>query len=122
MNGQHNRGFGVFDPVGHVVISFPTARHAGEAVRALSAIGLGGDAVRQYSDREMIEQIDSDFERVGVAASEQAHDQVKAQRELALMGYHWLVVHAPDGELAVRVAEVAGLHGAARARSHRPSA
>ena len=122
MNGQHNRSFGVFDLLGQVVISFPTARHAGEAVRALSAMGLGGDAVRQYSDREMIEQIDGDFERVGVAASEQAHDQVKAQRELALMGYHWLVVHAPDGELAVRVAEVAGLHGAARARSHRPSA
>ena len=101
-----------------VVISFPSAQSAGDAARALSALGLGGDAVRRYSDREMVDQIDNAAALAGTsAAMGPEHEQRQAQRELALMGYHWLVVHAPDAELAVRVAEVAGQHGAARAQS-----
>jgi hypothetical protein len=55
------RSFGVFKPVGHVVISFPEAGQAMRAAQALAELGLRDDAVRHYSDREMLSQIDADI-------------------------------------------------------------
>jgi len=109
-----------FDRSGHIVIAFPSPQSAVAAARALSGIGLKGDAVRHLSDREMVEQIDGEAAggEAPVATDPPAR-QRQTQRQLARMGYHWLVVHAPDVELAVQVAQVAAEHGAARAQSDR---
>lgn len=97
---------GVFKPVGHIVISFPSAQDQAQAARALQALGLGGDDVTPYSADEMSRQAATDLQRATALASiGQELNLVKAQGELAALGYHFLVVRAEDDELARRVAE-----------------
>lgn len=116
-NQKH--AYGVYKPVGHVVISFPSAQQADAALQALAAIGVDGDAVRRLSDREMLDQTAHDLQHGDALASVgQEMNLVKAHRALAELGYHWLVVHAPDDDQARRVAEVAREHGAERAQSY----
>jgi hypothetical protein len=117
MDREHNLSFGVFKPVGHVVISFPAASQADRAVQELAGAGVGQQDVRRYSDTQMIEQIDHDLARASpVAAIGQELNLIRAQRELAEKGYHWLVVRAPDGRQASQMAEIARRHGAERAQ------
>jgi hypothetical protein len=118
-NNDSQRAYGVFKPVGHVVISFPSAQQADEAAQALAAIGIDGADVRRLSDREMLEQTAQDLQHGDALASlGQEMNLVKAHRALAEIGYHWLIVHAPQDEQARRAAEVAREHGAERAQSY----
>jgi hypothetical protein len=115
------RSFGVFKPVGHVVISFPTAAAMRAAAQALRDAGFGGEAgtLREIDDRAMVAQADADLERASpLAAIGQELNLVKAQRELALLGYHFLVVKADDDDAARRVAEIASRHEAERAQHY----
>ncbi len=116
------KSFGVSKPVGHVVISFPRAEQADAAAQELAAdttAGLTQSDVRRYSDQQMLQQIDGDLERASsLAAVGQELNLVRARRELAAQGYHWLIVHAPDDEQALRVADVARRHGAERAQQY----
>lgn len=113
------RSFGVFKPVGHVVISFPDATRAGQAAQALAQLGLAEDAVSHYSDSEMLRQIDEDIANASPLASVgQEMNLVLAHRVLAEKGYHWLVVRVADDEQAVRVAAVARSCGAERAQQY----
>ena len=112
------RSFGVFKPVDHVVISFPSAEQADAAARALSHSGLKGEpAVRRLSDRQMLAQIDQDLQKASaLAAVGQEVNLVKAHRALAERGYHWLVVYTPDNEQATQVAQIVRANGAERAQ------
>lgn len=113
------RSFGVFKPVGHVVISFPEAAQADRAALALSDLGLPPGAVRHYTDREMLKQIDEDIAHASPLASiGQEMNLVLAHRVLAEKGYHWLLVHAASDEQAVQVAALARDHGAERAQHY----
>lgn len=120
MSTEHPTSFGVFKPVGHVVVSFPTALQAREAHEALGQkLGLQGDDVRYFSDLEMLSQIDEDLKRASpIAAIGQELNLIRAHRELAKLGYHWLVVHASDDETARRVARCVKSHGAERAQQY----
>lgn len=119
MDREEHRSFGVFKPVGHVVISFPSAEQADAAAQEIGGMGLGDDAVTRFSDREMQAQIDEDLQRAGALAKVgQEWNLVRAQRELAERGYHFLVVRAPADADAVRVAEAARRAGAERAQSY----
>jgi len=119
MDHDDQRSFGVFKPVGYVVISFPRAEQAQQAAAALEQSGTPSGDVHRYDDRQMIEQIDHDIERASPLASVgQEMNLIRAHRDLAEKGYHWLVVHAPDDEQAVQVAEVARSHGAERAQQY----
>lgn len=114
---QH--AWGVFKPVGHVVISFASQAQADAAAEALTAIGFGGTAMRRLSDRDMLAQTERDMQASGFAATVgQDLNLVKAHNALAKLGYHWLVVHAPHADQAQRVAGVARRHGAERAQSY----
>jgi hypothetical protein len=114
-----DHAFGVFKPVGHVVISFPSAEQAAAAAQALSGIGLGPERVRKLSDRQMLAQIDEDLRHASALASiGQELNLVKAHRALAERGYHWLVVHTDDDELARQVADLCAGHGAERAQAY----
>lgn len=113
MNDQQS--FGVFKPVGHVVVSFPSAEQAEAARRALER--THGDQLRQLSDRQMLARIRADLERASpLAAIGQELNLVKAQQELAELGYHWLVVRAEDRDDAQAIADEAREHGAERAQ------
>lgn len=119
MAREENVSFGVFKPVDHVVISFPEAAQAGRAADALSEAGYVGQAVRRYTDRQMIEQIDQDIARASPLASlGQELNLVRAHRDLAEQGYHWLVVHVGDDAQAAQVAELVRQHGAERAQHY----
>lgn len=114
---DEQQAFGVFKPVGHVVISFPTAEQADEARAALARDGIAGSEVRRLSDQEMLTQIERDMQDASPLASiGQEMNLVKAHRALAERGYHWLVVHAPKDELARQVAATAQAAGAERAQ------
>jgi hypothetical protein len=116
MATAQNHSFGVLKPVGHVVISFPSAVQAARARRALSGI-VSEDAVHYRSDREMLALLDRDIEHASpLAAVGQELNLAKAQRDLAAMGYHWLIVRA-DGN-ARRVAECVRPYGAERAQHY----
>lgn len=113
------RSFGVFKPVGHVVISFPDAVQADRAALGLAALGLPPGAVRHYSDRQMLRQIDEDIAQASPLASVgQEMNLVLAHRVLAVKGYHWLLVHAASDEQAAQIAAVARDAGAERAQHY----
>jgi hypothetical protein len=115
------RSFGVFKPVGCVVISFPSAAQADEAASALSDAGFAAADVRRLSDREMLEHIRHDLQHASpLAAVGQELNLVKAHQALAERGYHWLIVHAPEDDRARRAATLAAEHGAERAQRYGP--
>lgn len=117
MDREHQVSFGVFKPEGHTVISFPSADQAHEAQAALGRAGIGEAAVRRYSDREMLSQIEHDLDRASPLASVgQEMNLVLAHQALAERGYHWLVVRTPDGDTARRVAGIVRPFGAERAQ------
>ena len=81
---------GVFMPVGHVVISFPTANDMSAALAALRGGGLGDEAITTYTAQEMQAQAQADIERAtGLASLGQDLNLVKAQLELARAGSSW---------------------------------
>lgn len=116
---DNDLSFGVFKPVGHVVVSFPNAAAADRAAQALAQMGVRGGLVRRYSDRHMLAQIDRDIERASPLASVgQEMNLIKAQRELAERGFHFLVVKADDDEQAAAVAACVKPFGAERAQHY----
>lgn len=117
MEREHNTSFGVFKPHGHTVISFPSADQAQEAHRALTQSGIAEDAIRQYTDLEMLSQIGHDLENASPLASVgQELNLVLAHQKLGEIGYHWLVVHTPDDAVARQVADLVKPLGAERAQ------
>ncbi|KQV89444.1 MULTISPECIES: hypothetical protein [unclassified Roseateles] len=113
------RSFGVFKPVGHVVISFPEAGQAARAGQAMADFGLPDGAVRHYSDQEMLRQIDEDIAHASPLASVgQEMNLVLAHRALAAKGYHWLVVRVANDDQAIQVARAAQGCGAERAQHY----
>lgn len=119
MDREENLSFGVFKPVGHVVISFPSAEQAKATARDLDRLGLHGDVITYLTDREMLSQIDRDLERASVLAGVgQDLNLVKAHQVLAEEGYHWLIVKAKNDEQAAQIADCAKGHGAERAQHY----
>lgn len=111
--------YGVFKPVGHVVISFPPDVDTGDVAKALTDEGIAADAVVRYSAEEMLRQIDADIASAGLLANlGQEMNLVKAHRALAEEGYGWLVVRVNNDDQAHRVAELAARHRAERAQHY----
>lgn len=111
--------FGVFKPVGHVIIAFPTDGDTQDALSALLRDGFRPEDINVYSSEQMRRQADIDIEQAGVLAGiGQELNLVKTHRELALQGHSFLVVHAPDDVLSRRVADIARRFRAARAQKY----
>ncbi|WP_374676207.1 hypothetical protein [Ideonella sp.] len=109
--------FGVFKPVGHVVISLPGAEQADAAAQALAQTGHDRSGVHRYTDQEMLAQIEQDLQHASpLAAVGQELNLIKAHRDLAERGYHWLVVKAASDDAARAIAQTARAHGAERAQ------
>lgn len=100
--------FGVFKPVGHIVIAFRSAADQQAAAQALLQQGFAASALVRFTPDEMKNQVDADMAAASALASlGQELNLVKAHRALAESGCSFLVVHAPDDDLAERVAAVA---------------
>lgn len=110
---------GVFKPVGHVVISFPTADQAQGAASGLASLTIPATDITRYTPEQMVLQVDRDIANASPLASiGQELNLVKAHRALAERGYHFLVVRASDDDLARQVAAVAKHNGAERAQQY----
>nr|WP_312372332.1 hypothetical protein [Delftia acidovorans] len=117
MDSSPPRAYGVFKPVGHMVVSFPTAAQADDGVAALQALERPARDIRRYSDREMLAQIEEDLRQASpVAAVGQELNLVKAHQALAERGYHWLVVRVDNDEAARTAADALKAAGAERAQ------
>ncbi len=111
--------FGVFKPVGHVVVAFDADTDVDAVCAALAEQGFDDKQVQRLSATQMIEQADGDIARASpLAAIGQELNLVKAQRELALLGHVFIVVAAAKFEEARRVAAVAEQFGATRAQHY----
>ena len=111
--------FGVFKPVGHVIVALPTEADARGAMTALLSDGFEPADIVSYSPEQMQRQADIDIEQAGVLAGiGQELNLVKSHRELAARGHSFLVVRAPKDEQAQRVATIARRFNASRAQSY----
>lgn len=89
--------FGVFKPVGHVVITLRSVGDLQRAEAALKEQGFDASEIVRYTPVEMIEQVNTEVERASpLAAIGQDLNLIKAHRELAQAGCSFLVVHAPE--------------------------
>lgn len=98
MDKQHiPESFGVFKPVGHVVITFRALSDLLRAEAALHEQGFAASEIVHYTSKEMIEQVNAEVERASpLAALGQDLNLIKAHREWAQEGCSFLVVHAPE--------------------------
>jgi hypothetical protein len=121
--------FGVYKPVGHLVISFPTAQDAQAALaaleapetpetpEALSSLAIEASDIHTYSDTEMVTQVAEDLKNASpLAAIGQEINLLRSHGELAERGYHFLVVKAKDDEQARQIAQAVRPHAAERAQ------
>jgi hypothetical protein len=113
------RSFGVFKPVGHVVIAFPQQADLKAAQEALAGAGFGKADVVEYSAQEMLSQIGDDLhEASGAAGFGYEINLRKLHRQLARQGHGWLVVRAPAEPEWAEVARIARRHHAAAAHRY----
>lgn len=111
--------YGVFKPVGHVIVALPTEADARGAMAALLSGGFEPADIAFYSPEQMQRQADIDIEQAGVLAGiGQELNLVKSHRELAAKGHSFLVVRAPKSDQAQRVATIARRFNASRAQSY----
>jgi hypothetical protein len=111
--------FGVFKPVGHTVIAYRDAADMQAAVSALLAAGFAESALVRYSATAMAAQVNAEAADVSpLAAFGYELNFIAADRALAERGCSFLVVHAPDNELAARVAAVVTAGPAVAARHY----
>ena len=117
MDPSDHRAYGVFKPVGHMVVSFPDAASAAKGHEALGALGYERADIHAYTPEQMVAQCDADIARASpLAGVGQELNLVKAYRELAERGFHWLVLREDDDDRARRAADALHAQGAERAQ------
>ena len=116
---ERPEAYGVFKPVGHVIAAFPEDEDSQAALAELLRSGFNAADIAAYTPQQMVAQADIDIDQAGVLAGiGQELNLVKAHRELALRGHHFLVVHAPDAADSARVAGIAKRFHAIRAQKY----
>ena len=113
------QSFGVFKPVGHVVITFRTAGDLQAAEAALGEQGFAASEMVRYTPAEMIAQVDAEVEKASpMAAIGQDLNLIKAHRESAQEGCSFLVVHAPEAAHVEKVDAVVHRYNAVAAQRY----
>ena len=111
--------FGVFKPVGHIVIAFSTAADLQAALAALVQEGLASADTVRYAPAEMIAQVNLELQAASPLASlGQELNLIKAHRALAERGCSFLLVPAAGDAQSERVATVARAHKAVVAQRY----
>lgn len=115
----HPTSFGVFKPVGHVLMSFVSSAHSDAAAQALRGAGFSERDISRYTPREMQSQAERDIQNASDLASlGQDLNLVKAHLALALQGQSFVVVKAANGAEVQLAAEVAEHQHATRAQHY----
>lgn len=113
------QAYGVFKPIGHVVISFPPDVDLGEPKKSLLESGVEERDLTRYTASEMERLAGQSIEHATPLASlGQELNLAKAQRELARKGYGWLVVKVESDEQGQHVADIAKSFKAERAQHY----
>ena len=113
------QAFGVFKPVGHVVVSFEAVDDATAAADLLLERGFSAEDLVRYTPQQMLAQVDTDLAQASPLASiGQELNLIKAHRELAERGYSFVIVHAPSDDKVEQVTEVARRTRAYTAQSY----
>lgn len=116
---SHPQTLGVFAPVGHVIVSFPTLQDMGAAADALRDAGFADEHITRYTCDQMREQVDTDLAKASPLANlGQEINLARARGELADEGYSFLVVKAKDEAQWTQVAEIARRFHAERAQRY----
>ena len=112
--------FGVFKPVGYVMIGLPTQGQSDALVAALHGSGWQGAAVLHFTPRETTAELEAMVDNAGALAGF-GYEITLLRRYLALAktGYRWLLVKVDDGQHAAAAAEVARHCGATLAVYYR---
>ena len=111
--------FGVFKPVGHVIVAFHDAADTQNALSAFLQDGFAPEDINVYSPEQMKRQADIDIEQAGVLAGiGQELNLVKAHRELADQGCSFLVLRAPDDDRTQKIVEISRRFHAVRAQKY----
>ena len=119
MNKEQDQpqAYGVFKPVGHVVISFAPQADLDVPQKALLQSGVEERDIKRYTAEQMKQVAEQSIEHATPLASlGQELNLAKAQRALAEQGYGWLVVKVDNDEQAQRVADIAKPFKAERAQ------
>jgi hypothetical protein len=100
--------FGVFKPVGHVVIALDSAPLAQAVADRLLAQGFAGADLVHYTPQEMINQVDAQLLSASPLASVgQDLNLITAHRALAESGCSFLVVKASEADQVAKVRSIA---------------
>jgi hypothetical protein len=112
--------FGVFKPVGHVMIGLPTQMQLNALVAALEGKQWPLSALRQFSPVESEAELQAMIDRAGFASSA-GYEITLLHRYLSLTqaGYRWLLVEAADTGSATAAADIARQCGATLALHYR---
>ena len=94
---SHPQTLGVFAPVGHVIVSFPTQQDMSAAADAMRDAGFADEHITRYTSDQMREQVDIDLAKASpIANLGQEINLARAHGELADQGYSFLVVKAKE--------------------------
>ena len=112
--------FGVFKPVGYVMMGLPTQRQSDALAGALQGAGWQGTAVLHFAPSETTAELEAMVDSASALAGF-GYEITLLRRYLALAknDYRWLLVKVDDGEHAAAATEVARGHGATLAIYYR---
>jgi hypothetical protein len=99
--------FGVFKPVGHVVVTFSFEKDREGAAQALKEAGFRDNDLTWFSAQEMKSLTEGELSKAGPLAS-LGVDKALVERyaRLAEENYCWLIVYAPEPGQAQQVADI----------------
>ena len=112
--------FGVFKPVGYVMMGLPTQPQADALVLALHGAGWPPAAVLHFATQESVDELQALVDQAGPLAG-LGYEITLLRRYvmLARQGYRWLLVKADDTDTAGRAAAIAAGCGATLAVHYR---
>ena len=112
--------FGVFKPVGWVMMGLPTSAQGEALITALHGAGFASGSVLKFTPRETPAELQAMAEHAGSAAGF-GYEITLLRRYVALaqQGYQWLLVKADGVEHAAAAAAVARGCGATLAVHYR---
>lgn len=112
--------FGVFKPVGYVMMGLPTQSQSEALVVALQGAGWQGSAVLHFTPRESTSELEAMVDNASALAGF-GYELTLLRRYLALSkeGYRWLLVKVDDSQHAAAAAKLARGCGATLAIHYR---